>query len=227
MILMHAFPSIKPHKNLAWRMVMMNAVGWILFAWVSNAAVTVNFEQSGNDLIVTSTGDLNLTGVDWSWSAWEMPDPHTLQIGANYPQDLVRLFRDSVSAFEFAVGADLFSMALSVLLADAYSGMTFGIWANDSMVSLYVPRGFRSGTIESSMTFRDLSLQSLGVIDQVIELGGSGDLRIIIASVPEPGSVAFFALTLVGMAFRRGLWGAGESVEVKVWKTWQGISRSE
>jgi hypothetical protein len=39
-----------------------------------------------------------------------------------------------------------------------------------------VPRGFRSGTIESSMTFRDLSLQSLGVIDQVIELGDSGDV---------------------------------------------------
>ena len=167
------------------------------------AAVTVSFEQVGQDLVVTSTGDLDFSGLSWSWSGWEMTDAYYRQIGGDLPQDLVRLFRDSVTSFEFPRGGNFFSGELPVLIADAYSGMTFGLWANDSMFAVYVPRNFRTGPISSSMTFRNLSLDSLGVIDQVIDLGNSAGQRIIITTVPEPGILTLPAIALAGVAFQR------------------------
>jgi hypothetical protein len=168
-----------------------------------HAAVTVQFQQVGNDLVVTSTGDLDLTGLSWSWSAWEMEDAYYRQIGGDLPQDLVRLFRDSVSSFEFPMGGNFFSKGLPVRVADGYSGMTFGLWANASMFALYVPRNFRSGPISSSMTFYNLDLASVGVIEQVIQLGASNGLRINITVVPEPGTLAMPAVVVTGMALRR------------------------
>lgn len=185
------------------RNVAIGMLAWFLLGMTCRAAVTIHFGQNGNDTIVTSTGYLDLSGLEWSWSAWELSDAYYRQIGANLPQDLVRLYRTSVSAYEFPGGAELFSKQLPVLVADAYSGVTFGIWANASMISLYVPRYFKSGVLESSMTFRNLDLKSLGLIEQVIELGDSGDQRIIITSVPETGTLGITAAALISLVVRR------------------------
>ena len=179
------------------------ALTFSMSAGPCQAAVTVRFEQVGADVVVTSAGDLDFRALRPSWSGWELTDAYYRQIGGGLPQDLVRLFRDSVSSFEFPRGGNFFSGELPVLIADGYSGMTFGLWANGSLFAVYVPRNFRSGPISSSMTFRNLSLDSLGVIDQVIDLGSSAGQRIIIATVPEPGILALPAIALAGMASRR------------------------
>jgi hypothetical protein len=180
-----------------------NALACLLLAPTSRAAVTILFQQVGDDTVVTSTGDLDFTGLSWSWSGWELEDGAYRQIGGNLPQDLMRMYRTSVSSYEFERGADFFSGNVPFQIADAFSGMTFGIWANSTEMAVYVPRNFRSGTIESSVTFRNLSLASLGVIDQVIDLGNSEGQRIIISSVPEPGMISLSALALVGAFARR------------------------
>lgn len=185
------------------KLALIAAMSAIFSTAPCQAAVTIQFEQVGKNLVVTSTGDLNLTGLSWSWSAWEIDDAYYRQIGGGLPQDLVRIFRDSVSSFEFQRGGDFFSKELPVLVADEYSGMTFGIWANSSQLSLYVPRHFTSGPISSSMTFYNLSLESLGVIEQEIQLGPSDGLRIDITVVPEPSVLSMPALLMIGMAFRR------------------------
>lgn len=167
------------------------------------AAVTISFEQRGSDVVVTSSGYLNLTAFDWSWSSWENEDAYYRQIGGNLPQDLVRLFRDSVTSYEFTRGGNFFTGASPVLIADEYSGMTFGIWANSTLFSLYVPRNFEVGTINSSMTFRNLDLASLGVIEQVIDLGSTDAQRLVITVVPEPGSASAVAIAGLAMALRR------------------------
>jgi hypothetical protein len=167
------------------------------------AAVTISFEQRGSDVVVTSTGNLNLTPFDWSWSSWENEDAYYRQIGSNLPQDLVRLFRDSVTSYEFPRGGNFFTVASPVLIADDYSGMTFGIWADSSSFALYVPRNFEVGTINSSMTFRNLNLASLGVIEQVIDLGSTDAQRLIITVVPEPAMASVAAITGMAMMSRR------------------------
>jgi len=177
----------------------------LLLAPASHAAVTISFEQVGDDTVVTSTGYLNFTGKDWTWSSWELADPYYRHMGGNLGagQDIVRLYRTSVQAYDFDMAGNLFSKPLPLLVADEYSGMTFGIWTDIDEFSVFVPRHFQSGAIESSMTFRNLSLESLGVIEQVIDLGSTDDLRIIITTVPEPGSVALSATVLLGLACRR------------------------
>lgn len=180
-----------------------NGLACLLLVQTSRAAVTILFQQVGDDTVVTSTGDLDFTGLSWSWSGWELEDGAYRQIGGNLPQDLMRMYRTSVSSYEFERGADFFSGDVPFQIADAFSGTTFGIWANSTEMAVYVPRNFRSGTIESSVTFRNLSLESLGVIDQVIDLGNSAGQRIIISSVPEPGMISLSALAVVGVVMRR------------------------
>ena len=176
---------------------------FLAFPTKSDGALVLAFEQSGDDVIVSAQGFLDIRGFSPSWSAWDLTSGEIRQLGGGLPQDVIRLFGDSVSAFEFGFGLDIFTEDLAVQVADEFSGDTFGLWSDGAVTQMYVSRSFVSGDIESWMTFRDLELDSVGVVEQTFSFGGNESTRIEIKVVPEPGVSCFLLFFFTFFNFRR------------------------
>lgn len=168
----------------------------------ASAALSVTFEQDDLDIVMTTTGSIDLSGA--TFEGVTVPPITGLISGSNSIDKIHTGLPSGSDVYRLANQGNLFTENIS-LTPSAASGDSFGIYASDvhAQFLFYVPSGFTSGAIESSMTFSNASLANFGLINQTISWGGAPDQSITISAIPEPSSALLLGLGAIGLAALR------------------------
>lgn len=152
----------------------------------SNAMVIIQAQQVGNDVVLTGSGSLNITGATGQNSTLSLADarinPSTSAlrpVASPAGTNTSYLFASTNPSY----GSGGLSFPDSVNVTDDWVAI------NGSRV--YVPFGYSSGDpINFTMTFNNTDIATLG-LDQVNKytwtITGSGD-AIIVSAIPEPST---------------------------------------
>jgi len=189
------------------------AAGLLLISGVPQnlqAAVIINVVESGNDVIFSGNGTLDvsnltsqgsgnlLAGIDFGAEVLIGGDPSGFPAvdfyGATGELSIPPVF-----------GADQFTVAN--LGTGPRMGIAFSAFANQVAPAVVVPAGYVSGTqLSSTSTYAGQSFASLGLIPGTYVWSWSDDsLTLNIAQVPVPAAVWLFgsALSLLGWQVKR------------------------
>ena len=155
--------------------------GGLLAAGGANAAVTITFAQSGSDVVATAAGSLTLPSATSS----------TTLTGSIWPSDGKLYFAGSSVAAEslFCVlnaTNVAFGSGPIPISSSSSTGQVFGFNAFSSLV--YVPSGFTNGgSINSTVTFSNITLASLGInAGNTVYTCGTDTITIVGPSAPPP-----------------------------------------
>ncbi len=147
----------------------------------ANAAVTITFAEVGSDVVATAAGTLTLPGATSS----------TTLTGSIWPSDGKLYFGGSSVAAEriFCVlNANIaaFGSGPSPISSSSSTGQVFGFNAFSSYV--YVPSGFSNGgSINSTVTFSNITLASLGINSgNTVYTCGTDTITIVGPPAPAP-----------------------------------------
>lgn len=176
-----------------------------LVATNARAALIINVNEVGSDVVVTAAGTLNLTALSGNesevtggiiWAAAIVGSVISVGSPSSIPVDEYQLVSGPAS---FGTGA--------MFQADSGSGDLVALATNGWIV---VPAGYISGApLSSTSTFEDESLDSLGLTTgSYVYSWGTGPtadtltLNIGVASVPEPSYAGPLALLIGACAAR-------------------------
>ena len=176
---------------------------FLISAHYAPAALSLNFSQVGDDVLVQATGTVTVTGLNadsgtGSGNAFVRSD--VVQVIASYDSG-DDIYRTSKTGSLFTEG---FSVKSGIS-----GGDSFGVAFIATNFYLYVPVDFTSGAINGSLTVSNTDLESLGVIAQTITWGAGEDQAVTITAtpVPEPAysatCVAVLGFLLVAWSRRR------------------------
>ena len=191
-----------PGRSLVRSTLCMLFVGLFAFGSQADAQLVTDCVESGGDLVCTTTGSVNITGQTFSGNPDSLPvlNPsdagfQIFTTGAATSADSYAVLDDPNFSEPAAFGANGFHLATSS------SGAPAGMLAN----IVAVPVGYVSGAAlpVSTATWANESIASLGLIpgSYVWSWGtgptaGSATLNIIGSPIPEPTSLALFAISL-------------------------------
>ncbi len=167
----------------------------------ADAAVTVIFNQSGADVVATTSGSLNLTGLNYlatgSTTVGVRGDGAAFGTGGNLD------IYGPIASGPFAFGTGY------VIDASSFSGDAFYIYRLNNVVG--VKAGYVSGSaISATTTFLGQTFDSMGLTVGNYVFGVGQDIVTIeigtaAPAVPEPASWALMigGFALAGVALRR------------------------
>ncbi len=158
----------------------------------ASAALSLSFTQSGSSVLVTASGNVNISGLTFAGeSTVEMARIQTT------PLQAISSYKANDDYYTVMSSASLFSETFNNKVGSS-SGNSFGIEILFGNLYFYVPDGFTSGELNGTLTVPDTELSSLGVIDQTISWGLGSDQAVTLSAVPVP-EISTTAL-LMGMA---------------------------
>ena len=177
----------------------------------ANAGLIIDFSDSGSDTIITFSGTFDYTGL--SVSSTENAYWWTGSDAVGSGQDIVRVGSGAVTwgSNGGTTHFELFEASFADQVLSNLSGDAFGFWntVGASEGNYYRPTSYVSGdSLLSTGTFIGLNVAGLGVNNTGIWKTLSNQETISITvngarQVPEPSTLAIFALGIMGLAARR------------------------
>jgi hypothetical protein len=183
-----------------------------LHALPSTAAVVINVQQSGNDVVATASGTFNMAALAFVGGAgnggliagtlWGTGDSSLLTVGM--PDASVSLWVGNITGpFPFCTG--------DTFMGTSGSGDALGIAhlvTGSSPLGIYTPDGYTSGSpLQGTTTWGNSTISSLDLIPGSYQYTwGAGPTAdtLTINIIPEPSTFALAGLGLAAlMIFRR------------------------
>ena len=185
--------------------VLLGLGAFLPFSYVTSAraGVVVTALETGGDVVLTSSGSLDLT---------ELHSPSDTGFASQMAPESGVFITGSVLGVDEYQGIDSFPASFgtgSHLFASSSSGDTVGVWVVSGMRRIYVSDGYVSGSaISGSSTYAGKTFASLGLTPGSYEWtwgestanADSLTLNIQAATVPEPSTFAMMGLGLIGIA---------------------------
>jgi hypothetical protein len=166
----------------------------------ADAAVVINDEQVGSNVVATGSGTIDLTDLTYSFygTGVSYVDPYYGIIVLGTPTQIGDVYRGFSGPASFGTGGST--------SASSNSGDILGIAASSNEIA--VPQGYVSGSpLSGSETYDNATIAGLGLnLGTYVWTWGTGNesdsftVNIGVASVPEPSS-----LVLAGTAALAGL----------------------
>ena len=164
----------------------------------SQAAVIINATQVGGDVVITSSGTINLAGLQhWSNGSTSggLISPSTGYLITGYTAGLIRLYRNYTGPTSWGTGG--FSYDTTSI------GDTFGFSNNAS--TLYLAQNVvDTGVVNSTSIYSGQTLDSLGIAQGIYTWTWAAD-SITFNAIPEPGTSGLLlaGLGIAGFMARR------------------------
>ena len=165
----------------------------------SHAAVIINVQEVGNDVVATASGSIDLAALTFNVTLNPSNSAELSSFGGSL--NLTSLRTGGVDRY---TGASPIPFGPLIFTASTSSiGDAFGL----SSAFIFVPSGYVSGEeISGSITFNNESIASLSVPpDTYVSNWGSGASAdsLTINVIPEPSSALLSLLALAGLPLRR------------------------
>lgn len=213
-------------KNILRTSVAAFSLGMIALPGAAQAAIVIDIEQNGSDVIGTVSGSLDLTGLTFFRSVANFNGGALNSVEARRGLFLGAEIRKAPSdIYQGIVGPSNWGMGRR-LDGQSFSGDTFGIVVDQS--SVYLPVGYISNSaIASTATFAGATIASLGLDVGVYSYTTPNDTITVnigqaaLGAVPEPATWAFmiFGFGAVGgilRSNRRRLKNTAQKANMKV-----------
>ena len=170
---------------------------------LANAGIIVTYYDDGSDLVFNYSGSwdtVTSTGAGYSGK----------YIDSNALADSFMAFNGGYSrianniTWTQTLGSGIFSNNFGSK-SGSMIGDTFGLhFISQSNVYLYASTGYQAGDIlTGTLTIANTSVAGVGLADASYNFGQYGTVDFRSASVPEPSTLAIFALGIMGLASRR------------------------
>lgn len=165
----------------------------VAFTSISQAGLTISFEQQGTDLFISAAGSVDVSGLVFVGDV--APDLAARNVRAD--PDRFTNTSGGDDLYRVANEGNLFTESFNTIAASDFSGDSFGLYASDifNQFAIYVPDGFVSGPISGSLTFPNTLLTDLGPIQQTRSWGPGPDQFVRVSIVPEPTGLALVLST--------------------------------
>ncbi len=196
-------------KNILRTSVAAFSLGMIALPGAAQAAIVIDIEQNGSDVVGTVSGSLDLTGLTFFGSVANFNGGALNSVEARRGLFLGAEIKKAPSdIYQGIAGPSNWGMG-GRLDGQSFSGDTFGIVATQSAV--YLPVGYISNSaIASTATFAGATMASLGLDAGVYSYTTPNDTITVnigqaaLGAVPEPATWAFmiFGFGAVGGALR-------------------------
>ena len=176
------------------------------FAGSAHGAITVDIAEVGDDVVLTYSGSLDLTGIIYADSDTNpgggqaiAPERSSFVVGTTPTIDIYTNLDDS--------GITVFGVGTDQIYADSSSGDLFACMVFGSNYNLFVPGGYVFGSaISGTSTWNDTTIADMGLIpgsSHVFTLPNDSFTVNIGSSVPEPSSAALLGILTIGGLFTR------------------------
>lgn len=167
----------------------------------ASAAITVTFNEVGNDVVALTSGSFDLTGMTFG-------GPNPVTAGINQDKrffDAVTANEEQAVVYFGAVSGPFFPSFAGSVSASSFSGDVFGVRWETGRVT--VPLGYVSGSsLSATTTWANHSFSSLGLpIGTYVYTFPADTVTLQIGAVPEPATWAMFILGfgMIGASMRR------------------------
>jgi hypothetical protein len=180
------------------KMLKAALAGLILSAsGFANAGLIFTVAEVGSDVVITGSGSFDLTGTtlvgDHAFSGF-MNSSQALAVGNQGSWDGYTGFTSNSGAFGTGSFVD----------GSVDSGDVFGLDPLQLGGVVFLPTSYVSGdALSGSTTLVGHSFASLGLNTGTYQYATTHDTITIQVSVPEPSTLAIFALGMIGLASRR------------------------
>ena len=179
----------------------------VLFTGIAHAAITVNFSESGGNVVAAYSGSLDLTGTTYQDSYANpgggyavAPGSSSFVIGISGNMDIHSHYGDT-GITSFGSGTDPVYADSST--GDLFACMVFG----GTNYNLFLPAGYESGTVISgAATWNGTTIAAMGLVpdtSHVFTLPNDSFAVNIGSSVPEPSAAALLAFAGLAASLRR------------------------
>ena len=175
------------------------------FAEKADAAVTINFQEVGGDVVASYSGSFNLTGLGFGGStdpsvSFGLPalDTTFFRVGVG-DTPLVDVFSGPISG---PTSIGLPALTVPTISSGNFLGLVYDGAANQFLL---LPIGYAGGVISGSSTWTGESLASMGLPPAgSYEWSWAGDsLFITTTAIPEPSTIALAGLGALTLLRRR------------------------
>jgi hypothetical protein len=179
-------------------------VGFILLiSSFANAGIIVTYYDDGTNLVFDYSGSWD--SITSSGSTF-----NGKFISSNILMDDFYAFNGSYSriankiTWTQTLGTGIFSNNFGTKYGSMI-GDTFALdFVSQTNVFLYAPTGYVAGdNLAGTLTIAGTSIAEVGLADASYDFGQYGSVHFRSASVPEPSTLAIFALGMIGLASRR------------------------
>lgn len=169
----------------------------------AEAAITINIDQVGANVVVTGSGSFNTAGLP-------TPTTNSYSVVINPGRGAVLVGGQALSSRYITLSpTTVFGPGNFFYFPDSASGQTFGIYGQDG--ALFLPVGYVSGAaLSGTSTYNNRTIALLGLNAGVYTLSNANDSVTInigqaTPAVPEPATWGLMILGLgaVGYSLRR------------------------
>lgn len=170
----------------------------------ATAAVTITIEQSGNDLVATASGSLDISGATSCGAAGPIPAIFEFLAADNYAYIVGAVpsaGADVCLGLTFGTAQPLHSAAFSFFPSSGSGGMV-GVENGGTGLNLFVPSGYVSGSpISATSTWAGQTLASMGLTPGTYVFDYSADnvTYVVIDSNTAPAQVPVMPVWMVAV----------------------------